>query len=103
MELLDKILKEYQANGIESEQLIELLAQKREEFLAQEDPLATKVTRLCKEYIIENGEFDVQIEENEDSDVDSFEYLMNLLLDPQNKYNREEIAEYRTILKRKLY
>lgn len=103
MELLDKILKEYQANGIESEALIELLTQKREEFLAQEDPLATKVTRLAKEYIIENGEFDIQIEENEDSDVDSFEYLMNLLLDPQNKYNREELAEYRTILKRKLY
>lgn len=103
MELLDKIEKEYTENGF-TEALIELMVQQRELFLAAGDPLATKATRLAFEYIQENEDFDIEIEDFDETDEeDSFLYFIQLLRDPQNKYNREELAEYRTILKDELY
>lgn len=105
-ELVDKIIAEKAANGFESPKVQELLMELRENYLKQEDPLMAKICRLTAEYIAENDTFDlvVEVEEDEEEMVEladeetTFEYLMQLISDCDNKYNREEIKEYRTQL-----
>lgn len=101
--LLREISKEFNAESI-SKQLTEL----REIALELEDPLVVKTLRLVREKITEDDEFVVEIvpvdeEEEFEEPEDHLEYLLQLLLDSDNKYNREEIKLYRTALMKELY
>lgn len=101
--LLRDISKEFNAESI-SKQLTEL----REIALELEDPLVVKTLRLVREKITEDDEFVVEIvpvdeEEEFEEPEDHLEYLLQLLLDSDNKYNREEIKLYRTALMKELY
>jgi len=106
--LLKEISKEFKAESI-SEQLTAL----RTIALELEDPLVVKTLRLVKEKIAEDDEFVVEIEQIDSEDDDEeeeyeepenhLEYLLQLLLDSENKYNREEIKLYRTALMKELY
>ncbi len=114
------ILKEIEENGAGSEKLIQLLMELREHFIESEDPTVTKVLRLTAEHLEENGNFelnilsDVQVNEEaeatdegleesatgeelleEFSAEENLKYLMTLVMDAQNKYNREELFEIR--------
>lgn len=111
--LIDKLLKAIEKNGV-NEKLTSDLKKLREWALKEEDPLVTKVIRLSYEYIEENECFDISVAKDEDeegnefyldpgTDEENFSYLLNLLKNNENEYNREEIKDYRTQLKEALY
>lgn len=112
---IDKIIKDL-SKGFDEDKLKKSLMDLREDALKDEDPLLAKVLRLSAEYIAENGCFDHTVEkiESEDeeeedelkepgTDAENLTYLMELIRRSENKFNREEIKEMRTWLKRKLY
>ena len=64
------------------------------------DPLATKLCRLSAEHIGATGTFDFDIsDEDEDAEEKPFLYFLEILRDPTNKYNREELTAYKLGLK----
>jgi hypothetical protein len=59
----------------------------------------TKIVRLTYEYLENNNEFDILLDDyEEDAEVNSFEYLMQLVAAYDNNYNRDELNEYKTKL-----
>jgi hypothetical protein len=111
--MIDDILSIVEKKGIDIAKLTPKLTELREFGLKEEDPLVTKAIRLTNEYINEFKAFDVEVqyEEDEDgseypleiTDVENLMYFLNLLKKSDHKINREEIKEYRTALKEKLY
>ena len=115
MSKLESVVSEYKANGF-SEALIENLKALREEFKAAEDPKITKTLRFVYEYIAENGDFDIELveEEEDDEEMDEmggedfpepeeddqppFEFFLELLAKPNNKFNREDIDRFKVTL-----
>ena len=110
---VEKVIKLVEKEGILAKSLISELKELREHALKEEDPLLAKVTRLTYEFLEENKAFDIQAQWEEDEeggeypleleDKENLLYLLNLLLNSDNKLNREEIKEYRTTLKEELY
>ncbi len=110
---LDAIIAKVEKEGILAAGLIDELKELREFALKEQDPLVTKVIRLSYEYLTENEAFDVQAQYDEDEDGSEFPieiedqenllYLLNLLKNADHKINREEIKDYRTVLKEELY
>jgi len=83
-----------------------------------EDPLVLKTLRFIKEKLASGDEFELEIEEEEEDEVEVVEgeeavevevpenqllYLFQLLVDSDNKYNRDEIKQYRAALQEDLY
>ena len=76
-----------------------------------EDPLVLKTLRFIKEKLAQNDGFQLEIEaeEEEDDEVElevpenQLVYLFQLLVESDNKYNREEIKQYRAALQLDLY
>jgi hypothetical protein len=110
---LEAIIAGVEKNGLSTDNLVDDLKELREYALKEQDPLVTKVLRLCYEYIGENKSFDIQAQYEEDEeeneypieieDTENFLYLMNLLKKADHKINREEIKDYRSALKLELY
>ena len=109
-ELLKKVVADVEAKAsIESigGQLLEI----RKIALEIEDPLVVKTLRILKEKLEEDESlnFDLELEIPEE-DWEEYEesenhltYLLNLLIDSDNKYNREEIKWYRTAIWEEIY
>ena len=80
-----------------------------------EDPLVLKTLRFVKEKLAAADGFELEIEEEEEEEEvdgeaveievpeDQLLYLFQLLVDSDNKYNRDEIKQYRTALQEDLY
>lgn len=97
--------------GFDVETLAAQLKELRPYALKEEDPLVTKTIRLIYEHIEEENEFQFVLtpdEEDEEegiepmemgTDTENLAYLMDLLVKSDNKFNREEIKDYRTQLK----
>ncbi|HTO37194.1 MAG TPA: hypothetical protein VL021_02140 [Brumimicrobium sp.] len=110
---IETIIAIIKKDGILAENLISELKELREYALKEEDPLLAKVTRLSYEYLEENEAYDVQAQWEEDEEGGEFPieieddenllFLLDLMLNSDNKFNREEIKEYRTALKESLY
>lgn len=109
-DLLKNIVSEVENDGsIESigVQLMEI----REIALQLEDPLVVKTLRIIKEKLEEDESLDFDIElEIPEEDLEEYEepenhlsHLLSLLIDSDNKYNREEIKWYRTAIWDELY
>ena len=100
MKALENVKKEYEKSGFEGGKVVELLKLLREEYLKIEDPTLVKVTRLMYEHIEENNDFliDTFEEERTEDDETSFAYLLHLMSEANNKFNREEIQEYKLLL-----
>lgn len=100
MKELDKVESVYKKSGFAGTELIDALKELREVFKAAGDPTLTKVTRLTYEHIQANEDFNIDIfeEDREGTDETSFEYFLSLLKDADNKFNREEIQEYKALL-----
>ena len=109
-ELLKKVVVDVEAEAsIESigEQLLEI----RNIALELEDPLIVKTLRIIKEKIEEDESLDFDIElEIPEEDEEEYEepenhlsHLLNLIIDSDNKYNREEIKWYRTAIWEEIY
>lgn len=76
-----------------------------------EDPLVLKTLRFIKEKLAQDEGFELEIEQDEEEDEEveievpenQLLYLFQLLVDSDNKYNREEIKQYRAALQLDLY
>lgn len=113
IEMIDKIEADYKKHGFTTatvEQLKELRLVYRDEL---KDPTLTKTCRFCYEFIESYGNMDLDVvisEEDEEEGAeaelietdDLFLYLLELLRDPENKYNREEINAIKLALKEEL-
>jgi hypothetical protein len=102
MKELENVKKIYEKEGFDNEKLPKALMQLREVYKAQGDPTLTKVCRLAAEHIAENEGFLVELELDEEEGEapieDHFAYFLSLLNEPNNKFNREEIQEYKKLL-----
>lgn len=72
-----------------------------------QDPLVLKTLRFVKEKLAEGNGFELDLENDEEEEFEvpenQLQYLFQLLLDSENKYNREEIKIFRTALQEELY
>lgn len=75
-----------------------------------EDPLVLKTLRFIKEKLADGEPFELEIEYPEEEEEEEIEvpenqllYLFQLLIDSDNKYNRDEIKLYRAALQLELY
>lgn len=108
IKLIDKIQKDYEKNGATVDGTIPMLKDLRQIALDNEDPLVTRTLRHTYEHIEENNGFDLDFfaetyDEEEDGEEqqegDSFLYLLDLLRHSENKFNRDEIRNFRELLK----
>tara|TARA_B110000285_G_scaffold153698_1_gene171521 strand:+ start:74 stop:433 length:360 start_codon:yes stop_codon:yes gene_type:complete len=112
-EKLDSILAKVEKKGAAAPKLIEDLKELRTIALEEGDPLVVKILRLTYEFIEDKKCFDVQAQYEEDEegneypleieDKENLLYLLSLLKDAEHKINREEIKDYRTVIKETLY
>ncbi|MDX2001858.1 MAG: hypothetical protein SFW35_05480 [Chitinophagales bacterium] len=98
-QIFDEIIAKLQ-KGAEPTELIPQLSQLREQAKAKEDALLVKVLRLAMEHIENNGSFEVgdRFEEGLPDDISNLQYFIELVADADNKYNREEIQEFKQVL-----
>jgi hypothetical protein len=97
--LFEKAVKIAQ-DGKDLTSAIPVLMQLREQAKAAEDPLVTKVLRLASQHIENNESFEVgQYFEEEPlpDDMSNLEYFLQLVADSDNKFNREELAQFRDV------
>jgi hypothetical protein len=81
-----------------AEPVVEQMKALREVFIELQHPTLVKSVRLVYEYFGQFGEFSIEPWE-EDAASNSFEYYIELLENPFNKYNRDEIKELNNFLK----
>lgn len=99
-EILQKIKDIHKEKGLDVEALVPEMVSLRERALVLKDPTLVKIIRLAFEHLKEHGEFKVEyVDPEEVGGLSNFEYLLGLLTDPDNKYNREELQEFRDYLK----
>lgn len=109
IKLIDKILKDLDKNGINTDVLITDIKELRTYALEAKIPLVVKVLRLTYEHIETNDSFlipvldDEPIEEGdfnnaESSPVESLKYLISLIRNLNNKSNIADLKEYRDLL-----
>jgi len=97
--LCDKIAKNFAKDNAAKEQTINDLKTLRNYFIEIKDPMITKMIRLCYEHLENHGSFDIEIEDFEpDEEQSTFEYFMELILNYDNNYNREELREIKVKL-----
>ena len=106
--LIKKIQNEVVANGIQSDYLVPELKKLREFALLEEKPVIVKALRLAYEHIENNNDFlipipsDEPIEEveivTESTNIESFNFMLSLLLDTENKLNIEDLRNYNKML-----
>lgn len=112
IKLIDKILKNLDEKGINTDTLIDDIKELRAYALEQKVPLVVKVLRLTYEHIESNNTFLIPIleEENDDEDdlidvqpiestpVESLKYLIALTRNLDNKVNISDLKEYKELL-----
>lgn len=111
IKVIDKILKDLDKTGINTDVLIDDIKELRTYALEEQIPLVVKVLRLTYEHIEENDAFlipmldDEPIEEDgsveastDESPVESLKYLISLIRNLNNKANIADLKEYRDLL-----
>lgn len=106
--LIKKIQNEVIANGIQADSLIPELKKLREFALLEQKPAVVKALRLAYEHIEANNDFlipipsDEPIEDAENemysTNTESFNFMLSLLLDTENKHNIEDLKNYNKLL-----
>ena len=109
--LIDKILKDLDKKGINTDALIDDIKELRTYALEAQIPLVVKVLRLTYEHIEATESFlipllnDEPIDEevvvevsSEVSPVESLKYLISLIRNLNNKANIADLKEYRDLL-----
>lgn len=97
--LCDKIAKNFAKDNAAKEQTINDLKTLRNYFIEIKDPFMTKMVRLAYEQLENNGNFDVEIEDfTPDEEQSTFDYFMELILNYDNNYNRDELREIKAQL-----
>ena len=102
--LIKTIQNEVIANGINPSVIVPHLKKLREFALLEQKPAVVKALRLAYEHIEANNDFlipipsDEPIDESENisesTNVESFNFMLSLLLDTDNKINIEDSKTY---------
>lgn len=103
-EIIQELVTAYRTNKEVKPEMIEQMKAMRELFKDLEQPTIVKSIRLAYEHLDNHGSLDnLTYWEDEEIELDeensSFEYYLGLLINPTNKYNREEIKELNLLLK----
>jgi hypothetical protein len=116
IQLIDKILKNLDDTGINSDTLIDDMKELRVYAIEQDEkvPLVVKVLRMTYEHIEENDSFlipsltDEPLEESDENEepleqeavspVDNLKYLVALTRNLNNKGNIADLREYKALL-----
>jgi hypothetical protein len=98
--LFDTIITEARKKEIDPEKLATLLMELREVAKVKEDPLVVKLLRMAAEHLRNNGNFELadRFEDGLPDDVSNLEYFIDLVADSENKFNREELQEFKAAL-----
>jgi hypothetical protein len=99
-EVLKRIQNSYAENGLAVDQLVPLLKELRPYAIEIENPLLVKIIRMTYEHLEEYNDFLIRyVDDSLGEEVNDFGYLLQLIADPDNKYNKEDLQEYRDRLK----
>ena len=111
IKLIDKILKDLDKTGINTDKLVDDIKELRTYALEGQIPLVVKVLRLTYEHIEANNAFvipmlddepieeDGSVEASDDaSPIESLKYLISLIRNLNNKANIADLKEYRDLL-----
>jgi hypothetical protein len=110
--LYKAIITKLEKGEVETDKLSKQIDELREIARSIEDPLVLKTLRFIKEKLGQDDGFELEIEADEEEEDEEVElevpenqllYLFQLLVDSDNKYNREEIKQYRAALQLDLY
>lgn len=94
----EKIYRALDADGFNSESIVTELKSLREYFIQNlNEPGYVRMIRLAYEDIEANDSYTFEYTEGEDPKA-NLRYLIDLLADYNNKYNREELIEYRHMM-----
>lgn len=94
--LLADMIEEVQNGMYNAELTHKQLAELRQMAIDAEQPLAAKCIRFVMEKIDHTGNIAVECFDEEDlAGVSAFEYFLQLLQDPTNRYNREDLRALR--------
>jgi hypothetical protein len=97
-QIIDTIKKLLSQDGMDSEKVIGLLKDLREVFKANEnEPGYVRMIRLAYEDIEANDQYTFLFLEESDG-KENLIYLLDLLADHANKYNREELQDIRNLM-----
>lgn len=97
--MIEGLRRQYQENGKITAKMIEEMKVLRELFIELEQPTIVKSIRLSYEHAQKYaGKFDPRYLD-EESEQSEFDYYLDLLTNPANKYNRDEIKELNLLLK----
>ena len=97
-EVADKIKAELNKEGFDADKIISLLQELREYFKSNyKEPGLVRMIRLAYEDIENNGTYTYLYLEEDDGKA-NLEYLVDLLMDYNNKYNREELQDIRNLM-----
>src|SRR5688572_20001827 len=96
-ELIEKLRVSAKEDQFDAQEMIELLKQLRTISLEKKDPVVTKVVRLAYEHLEKHNSFNLNFQE-EETELSDLEYLIELIANPEIKYNREEIKEIAALL-----
>lgn len=104
------IIKDLEKGEVNVEKITKSIDELRVIAKELEDPLVLKTLRFIKEKLAKGNGFELEIESEEEEEGVELEvpenqllYLFQLLVDSDNKYNREEIKQYRAALQLELY
>lgn len=112
LRLLNKLQRDLMLNGFEAENIIADLKTLRPYAVEAKNPVLAKVIRLTYEHIETYNSFYIGIPEDEpvegyeeehqwtqeEDPVDSLDYLLSLMAEPNNKINALELREYSNAL-----
>ena len=97
-QIIDKIKSELNQGGLDADKVIALLKELREFFKANlKEPGYVRMIRLAYEEIEANGDYTFLFLEESDG-KENLAYLVDLLADHSNKYNREELQDIRNLM-----
>ncbi|MEI7979873.1 MAG: hypothetical protein WCI53_13580 [Bacteroidota bacterium] len=96
-QLIDAIKQTLAKDGFDAEKVVAQLKELRQHFIESlNQPGYVRMIRLAYENIEENGSY--TFEYTEDDGKANLDYLLDLLSDFNNKYNKEELIEYRKMM-----
>lgn len=105
-QLIKEVIKQVDSGNAVYAEIADQLKEIRKYALNEQNPSLVKALRLCAEHLEENDDFLIRIpndepieDETQPNDFDhdakeSLSYLLNLLLDLDNKHNVSDLREY---------
>lgn len=95
---LERLIKDIEKNGIESDILIPEIQKVREFALAEKDPLLARGLRLTWQHLENNEGFHIAFLEDAETQEENLSYFLSLCIKSDNTYNRDEIREITNLL-----